>query len=151
MYKKTISTFLLAMALCISAMAQHTIYADSPATDKNKQHHIVIQLTSSDSLVWNGILNNVKHLNEEWPGNVQIEVVTHGPGIEMMMITKTNVQNRIVQLKKAGVLFAVCENSMKGKNLMKDAMIPEAAFVHSGVVEIVLKQEQGWSYLKAGF
>lgn len=150
MRKKIAGLITLALMLSIYAVAQNKA-ADGMLTNKQAQHHVVIQLTSNDSLVWKGLMNNVKHLQDEWPGNVQVEVVVHGPGIEMMMISKTTQQKRIAALKQAGAVFAVCENSLRARELKKDAIIPEAAFVHSGVVEVVTKQEEGWSYLKTGF
>ena len=150
MYKKIAGLLMLVLVVNIFAVAQNKT-ADGLVTNKQVQHHVVIQLTSNDSLVWKGLMNNVKHLQDEWPGNIQVEVVAHGPGIEMMMISKTTQQNRISELKKAGAVFAVCENTLKARELKKDAIIPEAVFVHSGVVEVVTKQEEGWSYLKTGF
>jgi intracellular sulfur oxidation DsrE/DsrF family protein len=32
-----------------------------------------------------------------------------------------------------------------------EKIIPEAGFVKAGIIEIVTKQEQGWSYIKSGF
>lgn len=151
MYKKIAITFLVLIVLSKVTTAQT---ASSPAREMaNKiiMHHIIIQLTSNDSLVWRGLMNNVKHLQDEWPGKVQIEVVSHGPGIEMMMITTATQQTKIAELKKSGVVFAVCENSMRARNLTKDDIIPDGIFVHSGVVEIITKEEKGWSYLKSGF
>lgn len=150
MYKKIAGLMMLVLMVNICAVAQNKT-TDGMVSNKQVQHHVVIQLTSSDSLVWKGLMNNVKHLQDEWPGNVQVEVVAHGPGIEMMMLNKTTQQNRIAELKKAGAVFAVCENTLKARELKKDAIIPEAVFVHSGVVEVVTKQEDGWSYLKTGF
>ena len=37
------------------------------------------------------------------------------------------------------------------RKISKESIIQEAGFVKSAVVEIILKQEQGWSYIKSGF
>lgn len=50
-----------------------------------------------------------------------------------------------------GVTFFVCENTIKARNIFKGLMIPEAGIVPSYVAEIIMKQEKGWSYFKAGF
>jgi intracellular sulfur oxidation DsrE/DsrF family protein len=50
-----------------------------------------------------------------------------------------------------GVSFVVCRNTMKQRNISEVQIIPNMGFVPMGVGEIILKQEQGWSYLKAGF
>jgi intracellular sulfur oxidation DsrE/DsrF family protein len=40
---------------------------------------------------------------------------------------------------------------MKERNVSKEQIIPEAGFVKAGILEIVIKQEEGWSYIKSGF
>lgn len=115
------------------------------------KHHVIVQLTSNDSLVWTGALNNIKHLKERWGDSVQVELVAHGPGIDMLVAAKTTELEKIAGLKQIGVIFLACENTLKAKKIDKELIIREAGFVPSGVVEIVTRQEQGWSYLKAGF
>ncbi len=115
------------------------------------KHRVVIQLSSNDSLVWKSLMNNVRHLKEGWGETVHIEVVAHGAGIEMLMTTKTTQQKNISEFKKTGVIFVGCENTMRLRKIAKEEIVPEAGFVPMGVGEIVMKQEEGWSYLKSGF
>lgn len=115
------------------------------------QHKIVMQLSSSDTLVWKGLMNNLRHLKEGWGDSVQIEVVAHGPGIELFMQNKTTQQAKIAGFVKMGIAFVACENTMKEKQISKDQIIPQAGFVKMGIGEIVRKQEAGWSYIKVGF
>lgn len=114
-------------------------------------HHVVIQLNSGDTAAWRGMLNNIQHLKETWGNSVIIEVVTHGAGVEILTKERTTQWQRLTDFMHSGVSFVVCMNTMKGRNLSKEAFIPGAGFVPSGIVEVVLKQEQGYSYLKAGF
>jgi intracellular sulfur oxidation DsrE/DsrF family protein len=138
MYKKMIALFIIASSICIESTAQ-------------VKHHVIIQLSSNDTAVWHGLMNNIKHLQDTWGKTVQVEVVAHGPGIELLVKAKTTQQERITELKNAGVVFDACMNTMKARNLSKDAIVADAGFVPSGVVEVVTKQEEGWSYLKGGF
>ena len=80
-----------------------------------------------------------------------IEVVAHGPGIEFLTKGKTTQQERIAYFKSKGVVFVGCENTLTERKIPKENIIPEAGFVKMGVGEIILKQEQGWSYIKVGF
>lgn len=114
------------------------------------KHRVVIQLSSNDTLDWKGLMGNIKHLKEGWGDSVSIEVVAHSGGIEMLMLKKTTQQKNIAAFKKMGVVFVGCENTMRQKNISKDEIVTEAGFVPMGVGEIIMKQEQGWSYLKAG-
>jgi hypothetical protein len=159
MMKKIASIIILLITFGLSAKSQTNdagLNSKTQMLSVNKaaglvKHYVVIQLSSSDSLVWKGVLNNIKHLKDSWGDSVQIELVAHGPGIEMLLVAKATEQKKIAGLKKIGVAFFVCENTMKARNITKELIIPEAGFVPSGVTEIIMKQEQGWSYLKAGF
>jgi hypothetical protein len=55
-------------------------------------------------------------------------------------------------MKKAvdtGVVFAVCQNSMRARKVTTEDLFPFAAQVDSGVAEIIRKQEAGFSYIRA--
>ena len=43
-----------------------------------------------------------------------------------------------------------CQFSMKERKVSKEELIANAIVVPGGIIEIVQKQEQGWSYIKAG-
>ena len=120
-------------------------------SEKTVKHRVVIQLSSSDTLVWKGLMNNLKSLKEGWGETVEIEVVVHSAGIEMLMTAKTTEQKRITEFKNMGIVFVACQNTMKAKKLTKEEIIAEAGYVPMGVGEIIMKEEQGWSYLKSGF
>lgn len=121
------------------------------ASAQQAKHRVVIQLSSNDTLVWKGLMNNIKHLGEGWGNTVTIEVVAHGMGVEMLMQNKTTQQKKIEEFIKAGVVFVACENTMREKNIAKELIIPAAGTVPMGIGEIIVKQEQGWSYIKVGF
>jgi len=57
----------------------------------------------------------------------------------------------IQALQNPNITFVACEFSMKERNVSKEQIIPEAGFVKAGILEIVIKQEAGWSYIKSGF
>lgn len=39
---------------------------------------------------------------------------------------------------------------MAKKNITKEELIENVGTVPSGIVEVIMKQEQGWSYIKGG-
>ena len=125
--------------------------AQTTAGSTTVQHRVVLQLSSNDTLVWKGLMNNIKNLKNGWGDSVSIEVVAHGPGIEFLMLGKTTQQEKIAYFKSKGVVFVGCENTLTERKISKESIIPEAGFVKMGVGEIILKQEQGWSYIKVGF
>ncbi len=120
-------------------------------TGVSAQHRIIMQLSSNDTLVWKGLVNNLKHLKAGWADSVVIEVVAHGPGIDFLVKGKTTQQEKIRKFKEMGIQFIACENTMTERKVARESIIAEAGFVKMGIGEIVRKQEAGWSYIKAGF
>ena len=143
MYKKIIMVISISL-LTFQGWSQNT---NGPVL----QHRIVMQLSSNDTLVWKGLMNNLKHLKAGWGDSVVIEVVAHGPGLDFLTKGKTTQQEKINHFKQMGIVFIACENTMMERKIPKESIIAEAAFVRMGIGEIVRKQEQGWSYIKAGF
>jgi intracellular sulfur oxidation DsrE/DsrF family protein len=139
--KKNISIlFLSVMAL---------LFTNSIHAQAIKEHKVVIQLNTADTASWSSTIGNIRNLQKIWPNNISIEVVAHGKGLDLIVANKTHLANDVNALSKEGVVFAACENSMRKHNVNKTDLLPVAITVPSGVAELVLKQEQGWAYLKA--
>lgn len=138
---------LLAGALIIGAQA----WSQHLSASTTAPHRVVMQLSSNDTLVWKGLMNNLKNMKAGWGDSVQVEVVAHGPGVEMLMAGKTTQLEKIRQFRSMGIVFLVCENTLREKNIPRESILPESGFVKMGIGEVILKQEQGWSYIKTGF
>ncbi len=113
------------------------------------QHKIVFQLTSADTNVHKMLVRQLGNVLAAAP-NSMVEVVCHGPGITMLTTKQTIVQPKISELKGKGINFVVCENTLRERKVTKEEIITEAGFVKAGMIEIVKKQEEGWSYIRAG-
>jgi len=116
----------------------------------SKKHQIVIQLTSEDTLVHKSVFRQIKNVLSLSPES-QIEVVCHGPGLFLLVKSKTHYLAELEALMAKGIVFAACEFAMKNYKITPDLLVAGAVPVPSGVIEIIEKQEAGWSYLKAGF
>lgn len=136
----------LALMAVLLVMFTTNAYAKS-----HPRHKVVIQLSNADTTVWKATIQNLKNLKKGWGEDVQIELVAHGPGIGFLMTEKTTQANAIHELKAKGVAFMGCENTLRERKIDRAQLLPEAGTVPMGVGEVILKQEEGWSYLKAGF
>ena len=115
-----------------------------------RQHKVVFEITSSDTADYSGVLRSVKNALKDAPGT-RIEIVCHGPAIFMLVKEKTVLADAMQELQtKQAVSFAACANSMRKNNLDKSQLVTVATVVPNGVLEIVFKQEDGWSYIKSG-
>ena len=134
--------FLLLFAFLISSVAF--------AQNTERQHRIVMQLTSGDTLVQKGLMRQLKNMKEASP-SLQLEVVCHGPGMDLLMSDRSMVQAKITEFAGKGIVFLACENTLKERDLDRTKVVAEAGYVKAGIIHIVERQEDGWSYIKAGF
>jgi intracellular sulfur oxidation DsrE/DsrF family protein len=121
---------------------------NAQATDV--KHKVVIQLNTADTSAWSSTIGNIKNLQKLWPNNVVVEVVIHGKALDLLVAAKTHLTNELIEMSKTNVQFSACENSMRKHHIDKSELLSIANTVPSGVAEVILKQEAGWSYLKAG-
>jgi hypothetical protein len=135
----------------IISLASFCVITGNLYAQQDAKHKIVMQLASNDTMTWKGLMNNLRNLKEGWGDSLLLEVVAHGPGIELLMQQKTTQLENIRKMKAKGIIFYACENTMKEKKISPESIIPEAVFVKMGIGHVVLRQEAGWSYIKAGF
>jgi uncharacterized protein len=128
---------------CALAIALFTAPFAAQAAAANK---VVIQISDDAASTWNLALNNAKNVQNALPGS-SVEIVAYGPGIGMLKADAT-VANRIAEAVSAGVTVVACQNTMKAKKLTPADMHGAIGYVPSGVVEIMAKQADGWSYLR---
>ncbi len=120
------------------------------AQDGTRQHRIVMQLTSGDTLVHKNLMKQFRNMKEASP-TLQLEVVCHGPGMDMLMSDRSVVQDKVKEFAAKGIVFLACENTIAERKLDRSMVLPEAGYVKAGIIHIVERQEEGWSYIKAGF
>lgn len=140
---KTILPLFLILFGSVMAFGQTADVADL------EPHKLVIQLTSQDSMVHKGLIKQMNNILAAAP-NTQIELVCHGLGITFLQLSHSTVLPAIKKLKEK-VVFIACENTLLEKKIAKTDITNDADYVKAGIVEIIIRQEQGWSYVKAGF
>jgi intracellular sulfur oxidation DsrE/DsrF family protein len=107
----------------------------------------VMQFTNSDSVSQASVVLQVGNIRAIWP-NAQIEVVCHGGGLDLLQTSKSKAASGVAEWTGKGVVFAACNNTMKRRNLTKADLLPTATVVPSAMIELTLKQEKGWAYVK---
>ena len=95
------------------------------------------------------IITQLGNVREAWP-NAKIEVVCHSGGLDLLLTAKSKVANQVNGLSAQGVIFSACNNTMRRRNVKKEDLLSSALVVPSAFVELVLKQEEGWAYIKGG-
>ncbi len=118
-------------------------------TTLNAQHRIVWDMVQSDTAMQRGLYKQLNNVITAAP-DTRIEVVYHGNAVYALLKDTGYLKDQIIALHKKGVMFRVCSNSLKGRNIDLSRVIPEAVVVPVAVLELATKQEEGWSYIKAG-
>jgi uncharacterized protein len=134
---------LMALALAMPGMG-------SAAEDRVR---VVYHVNQADPERHRIALTNIQnHINAVGAGNMEIKVVLHGAGLDLLLAAGDSPDLRagIDSLKLQGVRFQVCERSMKKRQLAAEQLydVAEADIVPSGIVELSVLQGQGYNYIK---
>lgn len=137
-------TFILLIVFAATAFSQ-----DLRKEKMKKIHRVVMQVTEGDSLTQLAVIGQVRNIMKQLP-DAQIEVVCHANSLDMLLKSGSKVASHIAELTSQNVRFVACENTMARKKATVEDLVAGVETVPSGLVEIIFKQEEGWSYIKGG-
>jgi hypothetical protein len=143
--------------LAIAALLSLPLVSGSLAADA-KPHRVSIQVDQNDPQVMNLALNNATNVIEYYRAkneDVDVDIVTYGPGLHMLRDDTSPVKDRIKHLKELAfpgkIQFSACNNTKQNMEKTEGKAVPiisDATIVPSGVVRLMELQEQGWSYVR---
>jgi intracellular sulfur oxidation DsrE/DsrF family protein len=146
-FGKAVFAALLATMVPPAARAQQVPLQDKPFAE----HKIVLQLSDSDpkkqGLVISVAYNLLKFYD---PDKVAIEVVTFGPGIDLLRPENTN-RKLVESLVAQGVRFDVCLNTadtIERETGKRPEFISVATPVQVGVGQILALTENGYTLVR---
>ena len=136
--------FALSVAALLAALPLHAAVGQTTQT----KHKLVMQVSDADPAKWNLALNNAKNVQTDLgAGNVEMEIVAYGPGIGMLKMDSV-AGPRIAEALRSGVKLVACENTMTNQKLSRSDMLDGIGYVKAGVVELMVKQQQGYAYIR---
>jgi intracellular sulfur oxidation DsrE/DsrF family protein len=143
--------------LAMAALLSLPLVSGSLAADA-KPHRVSIQVDQNDPQVMNLALNNATNVIEYYRAkneDVDVDIVTFGPGLHMLRDDTSPVKDRIKRLKELAfpgkIQFSACNNTKQNMEKAEGKAVPivsDATIVPSGVVRLMELQEQGWSYVR---
>ncbi len=144
--------------LATAVLLSITLISYGHTADEKKPHRVAIQVDQNDPQVMNLALNNATNVIEYYRGkgeDVDVDIVTYGPGLHMLRADTSPVQDRIKRLKEMAfpgtIQFSACNNTKQGMEKAEGkaiSVLSEATVVPSGVVRLMELQEQGFSYIR---
>lgn len=158
---KTLTTLMLSAVIVASSM----FAGPADAGDYYGKQKVVYHINYDNPKAQTGALRNIQnHINAVGAENLELVVVLHGNGLAMLLdpaalerLPKFKHANgdqvmtaNVANLKNQGVSFAVCKNTMTGRNVeMSDLYdVYEKDIVPSGVAQLSKLQQEGYTYVK---
>jgi intracellular sulfur oxidation DsrE/DsrF family protein len=150
MEKMSMRNKILFAAVLLLAMAVPGLTSAATPDDVTR---VVYHVNEGDPAVHMGALRNVQnHINAVGAEGMDIKVVMHGGGINLLLGANQNpdLQAAVDSLKLQGVDFQVCRNTLVSRNMPLDALYDatEADVVPSGVAQLSILQREGYTYIK---
>src|ERR1051325_5311792 len=138
-----------AFMLALPSLAQGQ---PAPLPDKPfAEHRLALQLSDNDPKKEGLIISIANNLLKAYdPDRIAIEVVTFGPGIDLLRPENPNRQ-RVESLMAQGVKFDVCLNtvdSIERETGKRPAIIAGAIPVQVGVAQILTLTENGFTSVR---
>ena len=152
-----IFTLIAAALLTLSAglvQAAGDVAKDAKMASSYAKQKVVYHVNMDDPKTLKAAMGNIQnHINAVGKDNIEIKVVMHGPGVDLLKIANTDldVQSKVINLKDQKVDFVVCNNTLVGRkiNYKNDLFdVSEQDIVPSGVAELAKLQQQGYVYIK---
>lgn len=138
------------LTLCLGFVLGFAVRTSHAQAVPVKTHHVLFALSSGDEADWHMTMANITNLLKGLaPDEVEVEVVAFGPGV-VSVVKPSAVDAEIQALIAKHVVFVACENAMRMRKVTKADLLEGVGTVPAGIVEIVKKQEAGWTYVKAG-
>ena len=149
---KRLLAILLPAAL-ILAVASCSAVANERYGTQKVVYHINYPGGEGDK-AYKGALRNIQnHINAVGAENMEIKVVMHGNGVDLLKdaLTDDQLQVAVVSLKSQNVGFQVCNNTLVGRKINYETDLYDVFaedIVPSGVAELSRLQQMGYTYIK---
>ena len=137
----------LLLVLLSAAQAQPALLPDKPFAE----HRLALQLSDNDPKKEGLIISIANNLLKAYdPDKIAIEVVTFGPGIDLLRDTN-EYRSLVDSLVTQGVRFDVCGNTLdtiERETGKRPAINPLAIEVQVGVEQILKLTESGYTLVR---
>jgi intracellular sulfur oxidation DsrE/DsrF family protein len=144
---------LAALALALSLVAALPVTAAEPARQASpaaapQKVRVVIQVSDPDPRLWAQAINYTENLRElVGKDNLEAEIVALGQGIGLLKLDSPHA-TRVSDALKAGVRITACGSTMTRQKLTRDDMLPDIGYAPGGILRIIERQKEGWTYIK---
>ena len=111
----------------------------------------LIQLSTSDEEVIKSLLSHVKNLRIGLGADAEILILCHAKSLDFVLNSHQEFEASVRLLLSYNATIAACENMLMAHDKTNADLHTGITTVPSAIATIVIKQQEGWSYIKAGF
>ncbi len=136
------------MLFSLQSYAETEFASPKPAIDH--QRKIIFSIDSAQPKAINHVLSTINNVIKFYrPENTEVAVVAYSQGIKALL-KKDNkeIRTRVEALMTYDIEFIACENSMRTLKISKKELLNDISFATAGIVEIIERQLQGFTYIK---
>lgn len=94
------------------------------------------------------IMNINNFLRDVGPGVASIEVVANGGGVLAYGEGEWDMIRQMEELHQRGVVFNACRNALVKHDMEQENLPDFVVVVPAGITAIVIKQSEGYAYIK---
>ncbi len=108
---------------------------------------VVVQLADGGKEAMVAVMRNIDNLLQALGADCPIELVAHGAGLSAVTIDSP-VAAAVLTAISRGVRVDACRNTMRRQGVSAAALLAGVSVVDSGLAHLVVRQRQGWSYVR---
>lgn len=135
------------LIMMISVLSAETEFAKpKPAMDNPRQ--LIFSIPSYDLKEVNRIISTVNNIIKFYGvENTEVVIVAYGQGLKSLLKKgDVDLRKRIEALMTYDVEFIACGNTMRTLHIDKKDLLEDISFATAGLVEIIERKLQGYSY-----
>lgn len=142
-------TILLLGGLAASPAARadsRAVEMAAPLPDWDNPRKIVLQVSDGDPRTFEGAMSNAYNLQKFYGvDNVQLAILTFGPGVRNLMKESATAPERVSSLQDYGVEFIACGNTLDTLGKSEADLVAGVTVVSAGIAELVERSLRGWN------
>ncbi|WP_343746167.1 DsrE family protein [Chitinophaga sp.] len=112
---------------------------------------VIFQITSAAADAQKALLGQLHNLLQyyhEQQSRITVEVAVHGDAWPLLLTADNPFADKVKELHARSVRWLICRNTINGRQLNTDQLLPFVEVVPAAVAHLVERQAAGWSYIR---
>ncbi len=139
---------LLAIFSILTCLQAETEFAQPKPSMENQRQVVFSIVEGSDEAIHHVLSSANNVLKFYGPENVHMRIVAYYHGIRALLKKEKAFATRVDALMQYDVEFVACGNTLRTKKIKASELIDGSEVVTAGIVEIIERVKEGWTYIK---